>query len=86
MSGKAVGEEANSSIMLAHGTPGLIAGSAPASGVTRQLTTASAAMPADLTVGRSNFGDNASPSLLTLIRQQDRIGSAGQNKAAGFPL
>jgi hypothetical protein len=33
MSGTAVGEEANCSMMLPHGTPGLVAGSAPASGV-----------------------------------------------------
>jgi hypothetical protein len=85
MSGTAVGEEANCSMMLPHGTPGLAAGSAPASGLQIQLNTARAALPTD-TAGRLMFGANASPSVSILIGHQDRIELCGQNKVVSIPL
>jgi hypothetical protein len=83
MSGTAVGEDVNCSMMLPQGTPGL--GSAPASGLERQLRT-SRALPTDTAAERWMFGDNASPSVTILIGQQDGIGLAGQNKVGTIPL
>jgi hypothetical protein len=55
MSGTAVGEVANCSMMLPQGTPGL--GSAAAWGLEMQLSKINAALPTDVTVGRWMFGD-----------------------------
>ncbi|MBB3604887.1 hypothetical protein FHT40_004565 [Mycolicibacterium sp. BK556] len=55
MSGTAVGEAANCSMMLPHGTPGL--GSAPARGLLMQLNEIRAALQAEMTAGRWIFGD-----------------------------
>ena len=55
MSGTAVGEDANCSMMLPQGTPGL--GAAPASGLPMQLSKIMAALPTDTAAGRWMFGD-----------------------------
>jgi hypothetical protein len=56
MSGTAVGEDANCSMMLPQGTPALAPDSAPASGLAKQLSTIMTPTT-DTAAGRWMFGD-----------------------------